>query len=89
MRQTLPVADTPAVVRYARRLARRHPRELAVTMGLHALAASTGLVAPWLIGGLVEDVQQGTTQSAVNRVIAVIAVFVVVQSLLVRWARFR
>jgi len=89
MRQTLPVADTPAVVRYARRLARRHPRELAVTMGLHALAASTGLVAPWLIGGLVEDVQQGTTQSTVNRVIAVIAVFVVAQSLLVRWARFR
>jgi ABC-type multidrug transport system fused ATPase/permease subunit len=89
MRQTLPVADTPAVVRYARRLARRHPRELAITMGLHALAASTGLVAPWLIGGLVEDVQQGTTQSAVNRVIAVIAVFVVAQSLLVRWARFR
>ncbi len=28
---------------------------------LHALAASTGLAAPWLIGGLVEDVQQGTT----------------------------
>ena len=89
MRQTLPVADTPAVVRYARALARRHPRELAVTAGLHALAAVTGLAAPRLIGGLVEDVADGTTQAHVNYVVAAIAVFVVTQSLLVRWARFR
>jgi ABC-type multidrug transport system fused ATPase/permease subunit len=89
MRQTLPVADTATVVRYARTLARRHPRSLAVTMGLHALAAVTGLAAPRLIGELVEDVQRGTTQAHVNHVIAAIAVFVVTQSLLVRWARFR
>jgi ABC-type multidrug transport system fused ATPase/permease subunit len=89
MRQTLPVADTPTVVRYARALARRHPRELAVTFALHALAAVTGLAAPRLIGALVEDVQRGTTQAHLNTVVAMIAVFVVVQSLLVRWARFR
>jgi ABC-type multidrug transport system fused ATPase/permease subunit len=89
MRQTLPVADTAAVVRYARALARRHPRSLAVTMSLHALATVTGLAAPWLIGELVQDVQQGTTQAHVNEVIATIAVFVVLQSVLVRWARFR
>jgi ABC-type multidrug transport system fused ATPase/permease subunit len=89
MRQTLPVADTPAVMRYARTLARRHPRELAVTFGLHALAAVTGLAAPRLIGGLVQDVADGTTQAHVNVVLAAIAVFVVTQSGLVRWARFR
>src|SRR5262245_7317329 len=89
MRQTLPVADTAAVVRYARALARRHPRSLAITIGLHAVATITGLAAPPLIGELVQEVQQGTTQAHVNSVIAAIAVFVVLQSVLVRWARFR
>lgn len=85
----LPVADSAEVRRHARRLARRHPRELTITMGLHALAAVSGLAAPRLIGTLVEDVQRGTTASKINQVIVVIAVFIVVQSLLTRWARFR
>ncbi|WP_433009711.1 ABC transporter ATP-binding protein [Kribbella sp. CA-294648] len=85
----LPVADSAEVRRHARRLARRHPRELIITMGLHALAAVSGLAAPRLIGTLVEDVQRGTTASKINQVIVVIAVFIVVQSLLTRWARFR
>jgi ABC-type multidrug transport system fused ATPase/permease subunit len=89
MRQILPVADSADVRRHARRLARRHPRELATTMVLHAMAAVSGLAAPRLIGGLVQDVQQGTTAAKVNQVILVIAVFIVVQSLLTRWARFR
>ncbi|HEY0692550.1 MAG TPA: ABC transporter ATP-binding protein [Kribbella sp.] len=89
MRQILPVADSAAVRRHARRLARRHPRELATTMILHAMAAVSGLAAPRLIGNLVQDVQQGTTATKVNQVILVIAVFIVVQSLLTRWARFR
>jgi ABC-type multidrug transport system fused ATPase/permease subunit len=89
MRQILPVADSADVRRHARRLARRHPRELATTMVLHAMAAVSGLAAPRLIGNLVQDVQQGTTAAKVNQVILVIAVFIVVQSLLTRWARFR
>ncbi|GAA1608655.1 ABC transporter ATP-binding protein [Kribbella sancticallisti] len=89
MKQILPVADSAEVRRHARRLARRHPRALITTMGLHALAAVSGLAAPRLIGTLVEDVQQGTTAGQVNQVILVIAVFIVVQSLLTRWARFR
>ena len=36
-----------------------------------------------------EDVQNGTTAAKVNEVILVIAVFVVAQSLLTRWARYR
>ena len=89
MRQILPVASSTDVRRYARSLARRHPRALLIALGLHALAAVSGLIAPRLIGGLVEDVQNGTTASKVNQVIFVIAVFVVVQSLLTRWARYR
>jgi ABC-type multidrug transport system fused ATPase/permease subunit len=89
MRQILPVADSADVRRHARRLARRHPRPLLIALGLHAVAAITGLAAPRLIGGLVEDVQRGTTGAKVNQVIAVIAVFIVAQSLLTRWARYR
>ncbi|MEV6282350.1 ABC transporter ATP-binding protein [Kribbella sp. NPDC051770] len=89
MKQILPVADSAQVRRHARLLARRHPRALLIALGLHALAAVTGLATPRLIGELVENVQRGTTASAVNQVIVVIAVFVVVQSLLTRWARYR
>ncbi len=89
MRQILPVAGPTEIRRHARRLARRHPRTLSVALLLHGLAAVTGLAAPRLIGGLVEDVQNGTTAAKVNQVIIVIAVFVVAQSLLTRWARFK
>ena len=89
MRQILPVADSADVRRHARRLARRHPHALLFALGLHAVAAITGLAAPRLIGELVEDVQRGTTAAKVNQVIAVIAVFIVAQSLLTRWARYR
>ncbi|TCO48703.1 ABC-type multidrug transport system fused ATPase/permease subunit [Kribbella antiqua] len=89
MRQILPVADSAQIRRHARRLARRHPRSLVIALLLHGLAAITGLAAPRLIGDLVEDVQNGTTAAKVNQVILVIAVFIVVQSLLTRWARFR
>jgi ABC-type multidrug transport system fused ATPase/permease subunit len=89
MRQILPVAGTAEIRRHARRLARRHPRALAVALLLYGMAAGTGLAGPRLIGELVEDVEHGTTATKVNQVILVIAVFIVVQSLLTRWARFR
>ncbi|MEV0798834.1 ABC transporter ATP-binding protein [Kribbella sp. NPDC050281] len=89
MRQILPVAGPTEIRRHARRLARQHPRTLSVALVLHGLAAISGLAAPRLIGGLVEDVQNGTTVAKVNQVILVIAVFIVAQSLLTRWARFK
>ncbi|TDW16033.1 ABC transporter ATP-binding protein [Kribbella kalugense] len=89
MRQILPVAGPAEIRQHARRLARRHPRNLLIALALHALAAVSGLAAPRLIGDLVQDVQHGTTASKVNVVIVVIAVFIVAQSLLTRWARYR
>jgi ABC-type multidrug transport system fused ATPase/permease subunit len=83
----LPVAPAPQVRRYAWRLARRHRGGLAATTGLHALAAATGLVTPWLIGRLVEQVEQGTGGMAtVDRIAAAIAGFLLVQAVLVRYA---
>ncbi len=88
MRQILPVADTRDVRRYARRMARTYPRDFAGALGLHVLAAVSGLVAPRLIGGLVEDVQLGTTTSHIDTVAAVIAAFLVAQTVLTRYARY-
>ncbi len=50
-------------------------------------AALAGLAAPRLIGDLVQAVDQGTTVGHVDRVIAVLAVFLVVQTILTRYAR--
>jgi ABC-type multidrug transport system fused ATPase/permease subunit len=87
MRQILPVADARQVRRYARSLARRHPRALAVTVTLHSLAAVAGLAAPWLIGDLVEAVAGQTTTAHVDQTVMVIGVFLLIQTVLTRYAR--
>ncbi|NBE80762.1 ABC transporter ATP-binding protein [Micromonospora rubida] len=86
MTTALPVADAGQVRRYARALVRRHPRALAVTLGLHALAAAAGLVAPRLLGDLVQGISQGTSTVTVDRIALAIGGFVVAQSVLVRFA---
>ncbi|MER7331326.1 MULTISPECIES: ABC transporter ATP-binding protein [unclassified Micromonospora] len=86
MATALPVADGRQVRRYARTLVRRHPRALGVALGLHALAAAAGLVAPWLLGDLVEGISRGTTGVTVDRIALLIGGFVLAQSVLVRLA---
>ena len=80
----LPVATAPEVRAHARRLVRQHPRELAVCLGLHALAAMVGLVAPQLLGRLVEEAGRGVDD--ITWVALTICSAVVVQSLLIRFA---
>ncbi|MBA2444092.1 MAG: ABC transporter ATP-binding protein [Nocardioidaceae bacterium] len=88
MRTILPVADAKQVRRYAVQLARQNPRQLRVAVALHVLAALAGLAAPRLIGDLVGKVSAGTTVSTVDKTILAIAVFLLVQTALTRWARF-
>jgi len=87
MSTTLPVADKYAVRRYAGELARRHPRLLGSAILLHGLAALAALAAPRLLGDLVEAVERGTTIEAVDRIVLLLAGFVVLQSVLTRYAR--
>jgi ABC-type multidrug transport system fused ATPase/permease subunit len=65
---------------------RRHPGALAGAIGLHVLAAVAGLVAPRLIGDLVEAIERGTTTVTVDRIALVIGAFVVVQAVITRFA---
>ncbi|MFI7644376.1 ABC transporter ATP-binding protein [Nonomuraea sp. NPDC049400] len=84
-REILPVADRKQVRAYARRLTLRYPRQLAIALALHGLAAVAGLVVPWQLGGLVEDVQYGAKVN-VAVVAAAIGGFLLLQGALVRYA---
>ncbi len=84
----LPVATGAQVRRYAVRLLRKYPRATSLALSLHALAALAALAGPRLLGDLVEDVEQGTTIGRVNTVIAVLAAFLLAQTVLTRFARY-
>ena len=86
MSNALPVADTRQVRRYARTLFRRHPRALIVAVSLHAGAAVAGLAGPRLLGDLVESLQRGGGAGTVDRIAVLIAAFIVLQAVLVRFA---
>ena len=87
MSERLPIADGPAVRQQARALVKRHRRSIAGVLGLHALAAVAGLAGPRLLGQLVEDIEGGTTAVTVDRIVALLAAFVVAQTLLTWFAR--
>ncbi|TDD66608.1 ABC transporter ATP-binding protein [Jiangella aurantiaca] len=82
----LPVASVREVRRHARRLALRHRREVAGAVALHALGAASGLAGPWLLGRLVEDVNDGVDH--VTRVTLLICLFVALQAALTALAMF-
>ncbi|SDI79335.1 ABC transporter ATP-binding protein [Nonomuraea jiangxiensis] len=84
-REILPVADQKQVRAYARRLTLKYPRQLALALTLHGLAAVSGLVVPWQLGALVEDVQYGR-QVNVAVVAAAIGAFLLLQGALMRYA---
>jgi ABC-type multidrug transport system fused ATPase/permease subunit len=85
--KALPVASTKDVRRYAVTLMRRHPGQLSLALAMHALAAVAGLGLPFLIGKLVESVKDGTTTTTVDKVALAIVAFVLVQTVLVRFAK--
>ncbi len=83
----LPVADGRQVRAYATGLARRHPRALGLSLALYAAAAVAGLVAPRLLGALVEAVERGTTTGYVDRIALLLAGAVLLQTALTKWSR--
>jgi ABC-type multidrug transport system fused ATPase/permease subunit len=88
MNTMLPVADGRSARRYATRIARRHPRLLWGALALHVGAALSALAAPRLLGDLVEAVEKGTTTGHVDRIILVLAGFLLAQTVFTRFARY-
>jgi ABC-type multidrug transport system fused ATPase/permease subunit len=84
---TLPVASSADVRAYARRLLRRHPRQVAAVLGFYVAATAVALVTPRLLGELVDAIRHGTTRGAVDRTALLIGGCVLAQAVLVRFAR--
>ena len=88
MNTVLPVADTREVRAYAKHLARNHRAKVTLLICLHSAAALAALAAPRLLGDLVESVENGTTTDHVDTIIGLLALFLVVQTVLTRYARY-
>ena len=87
MTTLLPIAEGTALRDHARMLARRHRGALAGVVALHGFAAAAGLVAPFLLGSLVQAVVEGTTRSHINTLVLVLAGFIALQTVLTWLAR--
>ena len=88
MNTMLPIADGRSVRRYATSIARRHPRLVWGALSLHVGAALAALAAPRLLGDLVEAVEDGTTVGHVDRIIIILAGFLLAGTVLTRFARY-
>lgn len=84
--RALPVAGPRLVRRAALRLIRLDGRAFAAMTALNALAAAAGLVGPWLLGRIIDEVRAGGGVAGVDRLALTILVFAVAQLLLVRYA---
>ncbi|MEW2319176.1 ABC transporter ATP-binding protein [Streptomyces bauhiniae] len=84
----LPVADRGTVRRAAARLVRADGRAFAAALALNALAAGAGIVGPWLVGRIVDDVRAGHGVGAVDRLALWILLCALAQLVLARWARY-
>ncbi|MGW1027506.1 ABC transporter ATP-binding protein [Streptomyces sp. NPDC002577] len=84
----LPIAEPSDVRRAAGRLIRADARAFAAVLLLNALAAGAGLVGPWLLGRIIDQVRAGGGVSAVDRLALTILVCALVQLLLARYARY-
>jgi len=85
----LPIADARATWGYTRGLLRSNRRELSLIAGLHVLSAVAGLVGPWLLGRLVDDVRHGTTAAHVRDLVLVAAVAILVRAVVQKVAQQR
>ncbi|HEY6741341.1 MAG TPA: ABC transporter transmembrane domain-containing protein, partial [Lapillicoccus sp.] len=84
---TLPVAEMSSVRTHTVAMLRQHWRQLAVVLGLQALAAIAALAAPRIVGLLVDTVTQQGLVESVNGLAVALAVAVAVQTVLTWFAR--
>lgn len=85
--RTLPVANTTSVRAHTRGMVARHRRSLLRVLGLHVVAAVAGLVAPRVIGLLVDEISGGRSLAVVDTLALWIGGAVVVQTVVTWFAR--
>ncbi len=85
--RSLPVSDMASVRKHTRDLFVRHRSGLLRVVGLHAVAAVAALVAPRVIGLLVDEISGGRSLDRVNTLALWIAAAVVMQTVVTWFAR--
>jgi ABC-type multidrug transport system fused ATPase/permease subunit len=83
--QILPVADGRQVRGYVGQVVSGHWRELSVVIALYGASTAAGLVAPRMLGDIVNDVVAGTTAGQIDVLTAWIAGSLVLQAGLIRF----
>lgn len=90
-KRSLPIASRQTVVAHTRVLLRDHRRPLLVVLALHGLAALVGLVGPWVVGQVVEEVTRSGPRAAslqrIDVLIAVLVAAILAQTVLTWFAR--
>ncbi|MDQ0797759.1 ABC transporter ATP-binding protein [Streptomyces sp. B1I3] len=86
---TLPVGAPATVRTYVRSLLRRHRRAFAALVCVNAIAVTASITGPYLLGGLVEDLSNGVTDLHLERMAAVFALALIVQTVFTRTMRLR
>ncbi|GAA4111235.1 ABC transporter ATP-binding protein [Knoellia locipacati] len=90
-KRSLPIASRQTVVAHTRVLLRDHRRPLLVVLALHGLAALVGLVGPWVVGQVVEEVTRSGAQAAslrrIDVLIALLVAAILTQTVLTWFAR--
>ncbi|KOG91268.1 multidrug ABC transporter ATPase, partial [Streptomyces varsoviensis] len=86
---TLPVGTPRTVRAYVGELLRRHRRAFVVLVTVNAVAVLASMIGPYLLGGLVEDLSEGTEDLHLGRTISLFAVALAVQSVFTHMVRLR
>jgi ABC-type multidrug transport system fused ATPase/permease subunit len=87
MSNLLPIAAGEQLREQARLLASRHRGGIVRVVALHSGAAAAGLAGPPLLGRLVQSVRQGTTTGYVDKIVGILAAFLVAQTIITWFAR--
>lgn len=84
----LPVADNRTVLRRLLALIGAYRGELALVLILQLGSAFAGIALPWIMGGVVDRIESGTTAAFVQRAMAASCILVLVSALLAYFAEY-
>ncbi|GAA0703962.1 ABC transporter ATP-binding protein [Kitasatospora atroaurantiaca] len=85
----LPVGSPSAVRAYVRLLARRHRAGFGAVIALHTVSTVAGLVGPWVLGSLVQELSAGTAEGKILSAVGWYLLALLVQSAFMGWSRLR
>lgn len=86
---TLPVARPETVRAYVLELLRRHRKAFVLLVLVNAVAVIASMTGPYLLGGVVEDLSEGTRELHLERTAAIFAGALILQTLFTRMMRLR